>query len=78
MAITPGYRSQHVRGELRRGHIERCPKSWIREAKRLSSDPDFRRACDLALQNWPQPDGPTMNEIYRLTGSVYYRRPKTT
>ena len=73
--LTPAYRSDAVRKAFRQGKLHRAPKSWIREAKRLSNDPDFRRACDLALDGWPnQPHG-VVNEIMGLVGSVYYRRP---
>ena len=46
------YRYDHCKGELGRGHVSRCPKSWLISARahaRVVGDSGMVRACDIAL-----------------------------
>ena len=66
--ITDNYKHAHCRSELQRGHVSRCPKSWLRVCKRLAlkdGDLDLAAACDIALTNYPK--GGT-REMRRLAG----------
>jgi hypothetical protein len=50
--VSASYMLDHCRGELGRGHVHRCPISWLRVAKREAQrigDEDMAEACSIAL-----------------------------
>jgi len=40
---------EHVRCELGRGHVARCPRSWLIRVRKLTSGTDLAEACQIAL-----------------------------
>lgn len=49
--LTDTYKIQHCRGELGRGHVHRCPRSWLIRVRKLvrDTDPNLAAACAIAL-----------------------------
>lgn len=69
--ITPQHKLDHCRGELGRGKIHRCPKSWLITARKLAreqGDDNMVTACTLALVDWPYGPSDGTREIQRLAG----------
>jgi hypothetical protein len=51
--VSSEYMLGHCRGELGRGKVERCPKSWLVAARKLareSGDLAMAEACSIALR----------------------------
>ncbi len=72
--ITSQYMLDHCRGELGRGHVERCPRMWLLKARaeaRATGQRDMAEACTIALAiqrgTVPNTDEHT-KKMRRLTG----------
>ena len=86
MALDNESRFVHVRNELQRGHVSRCPRSWIittRAMARERGDDDLAAACDIALEILRSDDrrvSTRIPEMARLAGrrTVRQRRADRT
>jgi hypothetical protein len=73
MKIDPEYMYGHCRGELGRGHVERCPKSWLISARvyaREHGDMGMVEACTIALdvRRSGSTRNPRLVEMRKLAG----------
>jgi hypothetical protein len=71
--IDAEYRYSHCRGELGRGHVSRCPRSWLISARayaRSVGDVGMVDACGIALDvlRSGSTRNPRQREMQRLAG----------
>ena len=80
MAIDDAYVLGHCRGELGRGHIHRCPRSWLIAARREATrkgDVEMAEACSIALdilRGKLADTAANVNPMQLLTGRSYGQR----
>jgi len=70
VTVDDGYLVDHVRGELGRGHVHRCPRSWLLRVVALEAGSDLGQAAAIALDvlRSGRSINPREREMRRLAG----------